>query len=117
MKDRSKSFYDTWGNTLKQHLENCFTNIRTQIVGSRGDGDFGRDSDLDFQICFEGGQTTKEDIYPRIVDCLKEKLEGRRIKGDLIHDVRQGGSNNVVNVFPENGGKISFALEPCSKFN
>ena len=117
MQPRNKSFYDTWGNTLKQHLENCFPNIRVRTVGSRLDGTFGRDSDLDLQICFEGGQTTKETIYPRIVECLKGKLMGKYIGGETIIDVRMGGSHNVVNIFPQGGGKISFALESCDKFS
>lgn len=116
MKERGKNFYDVWGNTLKQNLENCFPNIRTKIVGSRAKGTFERSSDLDFQMCFEGGQTTNEQIYPKVVSCLKEKLIDKVIAGERVLDIREGGSGNVVNVFPEGGGKISFALEPCSEF-
>ena len=110
MKARGKSFYETWGNTLVQSLRNCLPNSTIRIAGSRADETFRRTSDLDFQIYFGGGETTKERIYPKIIECLTSKLKGKMIHGESVQAVRLGTSGNVVNVTFQNGGKVSFAL-------
>ena len=116
MKGRSAAVYANWANTLKQHLSGAFPNIRFKVVGSRGDGSFKRTSDLDFQICFEGGQTTRDKIYSRVIHELTERTRGKTISNETVNRIELGGSRNVINVFPSGGGKISFALEPCDKF-
>ncbi|UJG43109.1 MAG: nucleotidyltransferase domain-containing protein [Candidatus Heimdallarchaeum endolithica] len=113
MKPRSKKFYDDFANVVKQHVKKCFPNIEIRAVGSRNRGDFQRTSDFDYQFCIEGGETTKEKFYPKLIKCLEKEIA--EYKGEKVR-VELGGSGNVVNVFPESGGKVSLALEPCSKF-
>lgn len=115
MKPRSKDFYDKWGNTINQHLSNYFTNITVKKVGSRANGTFGRDSDLDYQFCLEGGETTREDFYPKLKDYLQGKLLEKYMEGETVTDVKIGESGNVVNVLFQKGGKISFALMSCDE--
>ena len=86
------------------------------MVGSRGDGSFKRTSDLDFQICFGGGQTSRTKIYSRIISELKSRTRGKSVGNERVRDIQLGGSSNVIYVYPVKGGKISFALEPCDKF-
>lgn len=114
MQPRSKSFYDRWGNHLKQQLQNCFTNANVKLVGSRANDKFKRKSDMDFQFCLQGGYTSKTQIYPKVVECLLSKLKGKYIQGETIQNVQLGTSGNVVNVTFQNGGKISFALMDCN---
>jgi len=113
MKPRSKKFYEDFANVVKQHVKDCFPNTEIRAVGSRDRGDFQRTSDFDYQFCIEGGETTREEFYPKLIDCLKEKIP--EYKDEKVR-VELGGSGNVVNVFPGKGGKVSLALEPCSKF-
>ena len=104
---RSKSFYDTLANKAKQYVQNCFPNANITSVGSRAGYDFRRESDYDFRIEIGGANTTKDSFYPRLIECLQGKLSthnGERIITDY------GTNRNVVNVKPERGGKISFAL-------
>ena len=74
-------------------------------------------SDLDFQICFGGGETSKEVIYPRVIQELKSRTKRKTISNERVKDIEPGGEYNVINVYPEHGGKISFALEPCESFH
>ncbi len=113
MQARSKSFYDQFANTVKQHVESCFPNIEVRPVGSRMRGDNKRTSDFDYQFCIQGGSATRQNFYPKLIECIKNKLPNFR--GETVR-VELGGSGNVVNVYPGVGGKVSFALEPCSKF-
>lgn len=110
MQPRGKKFYDNFGNWIKQHLQNCIGGSEVRKDGSRGKkGGFKRDSDLDLQICVEGNRETKESLYPKVIDCL-ESLGS--YKGEDFR-VELGGSGNVVNIFPQNGGKVSVALVDC----
>lgn len=87
-------------------MNSCFSNTILRKVGSRKRGEFGRDSDLDLQVCIVGSHISKESFYPLLIDCLKklDMFNGERLR------VQLGGSGNVVNVFPERGGKVSLAL-------
>ena len=109
MKPRSKSFYDELGNFLKQKVETCFPNVTIKKVGSRPKGEHRRTSDLDFQIEVHGAKTTREQFYPKLIECLKN--DAPKFQGETLR-VKLGDSGNVVNVFPEKGGKVSFALMP-----
>ncbi len=109
MQPRGKNFYDNLGNWIMQQVINCIPNTKLRKVGSRKKGEFGRDSDLDLQICVEGNKETKESFYPKLINCLKDL---KSFNEESLR-VELGGSGNVVNIFPQNGGKVSVALVDC----
>jgi len=113
VRPRGKQFYDDLANILKQHIENCFPNIKVKVVGSRSRDEFRRTSDYDYQFCIYGEETTRREFYPKLIACIEMKIP--KFRDETIR-VELGKSGNVVNVFPEKGGKVSFALEPCDQF-
>ena len=116
MKGRSSQIYAYWANSLKQHLSNAFPDIKFKIVGS-GDDTFKRTGDINFKICFEGGQTSQEKIYPVVIAELNSRTKGKTVGNERFKEIKMGKSENVIDVYPEKkGGKISFALVPCDKF-
>jgi hypothetical protein len=118
MKARSAQVYAHWANTLKQHLSNAFSNIRFNVVGSRGDDSFKRTSDLDFQICFGGGQTTRDTIYGRVITELTNRTRGKTISNETVNRIELGGSNNVINVFIHlEEGKSALLWNPAINSN
>ena len=113
VKPRSKGFYDRLANTLKQHTQNCFPNAKIRPVGSRAKGGFQRKSDFDFQFCIPGTNLSRDKIYDKLVAYLQTKIP--TFEEEQLN-IRKGTNGNVVNVSPEQGGKVSFALVPCDWF-
>jgi len=105
-KARKKGFYDTLANTAKQHAKNRFPNAKFISVGSRNRGDFKRESDYDYRV--EISDMDKSKFNDELIEYLKEKLKTHQ--GERIV-IGSGANNNVVNIKPANGGKVSFYLK------
>lgn len=105
-KARSKSFYDTLANTAKQLAQNRFPNAKFVPVGSRNRGDFKRESDYDYRV--EKLNMDKAKFNSELIEYLQKNLKTHQ--GERIA-ISSGTNNNVVNIKPENGGKVSFYLK------
>ena len=107
---RGHKYYSDLSNTVNQHIKNCFPGSIIEKSGSRARDDFERDSDLDMIICIPGNPS-RVNFYPELVLCLENKI--KYFRNERIR-VRKGINGNVVNILPQDGGKISYALIPCS---
>jgi predicted nucleotidyltransferase len=105
-KARSKSFYDTLANTAKQHAMNRFPNARFISVGSRNRGEYTRESDYDYRV--EISNMSKLDFNSELIEYLQEKLTTHKEERIVIGP---GTNDNVVNIKPVDGGKVSFYLK------
>ena len=62
---------------------------------------------MDIRFYFEGGNPSKLNFYPKLVDFLNEKLP--KFKDELMnYDI--GTSGNVVRCRPVEGGKVDLVL-------